>query len=83
MSKDLACAARMNNSILRHFRSMRLPAFHLIAAVGLVAFAFAWVGIKETQQADGTAAIWLADGLVFAVLSRTPRSEWPDRKSHV
>lgn len=56
---------------------MRLPALHWIAAVGIVAFALAWTGIEETRQTNGIAAIWLADGLLFAVLCRTPRSEWP------
>lgn len=61
----------------RFFHRTRLPALTLLTATGLIAFALAWIGIVETRQTNGTAAIWLADGLIIAVLSRTPRSEWP------
>jgi signal transduction histidine kinase len=60
----------------RIFRRTRLPSFALLVATGLIAFALAWIGIEETRQTNGTAAIWLADGLIIAILSRTPRSEW-------
>ena len=60
----------------RIFQRTRLPGLTLLAATGLIAFALAWIGIEETRQTNGTAAIWLADGLIIAVLSRTPRSEW-------
>jgi signal transduction histidine kinase len=58
-------------------RGLHLPSLHWLAAVGIIAFLLAWSGIELTRQTNGTAAIWLADGLVFAILSRTRRSEWP------
>lgn len=57
-------------------RGVRLPPLRWLAAIGVLSLALAWAGIEITRQTNGTAAIWLADGLVFAVLSRTPRSEW-------
>ena len=60
----------------RFFYRTRLPALSLLAATGVIAFALAWIGIEETRQTNGTAAIWLADGLIIAVLTRVRRSEW-------
>jgi len=55
---------------------VRLPPLRWLLAIGGLSLALAWAGIEITRQTNGTAAIWLADGLVFAVLARTPRSEW-------
>jgi signal transduction histidine kinase len=55
---------------------VRLPRLRWLAATGVLSLVLAWAGIEITRQTNGTAAIWLADGLVFAILARTPRSEW-------
>jgi signal transduction histidine kinase len=53
-----------------------MPPLRWLIAVGVVAFVLAWSGIELTRQTAGFSAIWLADGVLFAVLCRTPRSEW-------
>jgi signal transduction histidine kinase len=53
-----------------------LPPLHWLAAMGVVAFVLAWTGIELTRQTAGISAIWLADGVLFAILCRTPRSQW-------